>query len=204
MGEGQPLVEALAAADPAQEDDLVARAQAGERRAFSALVGLHQAFIRGYIAARVFDAAVVDDLAQEAFVAAYRELGKFRRGEPLRAWLTAIARHHIFNHFRGVLRAGRRHGGARDLLFAERELGTLGGDADGAGVDRALAALEGCLHKLAPEASRLVAEHYVEGRSMASIAAAGGRKENAVRMQLLRIRKALRACLDGAIGLQEA
>ncbi|WP_457324890.1 RNA polymerase sigma factor [Roseateles sp. P5_E11] len=75
-----------------QEDRLVARAAAGDRAAFAALVQAHQGYLRKLLG-RVCrgDQGRADDLAQEAFVRAWRALPKFRGEARFRTWLTRLA-----------------------------------------------------------------------------------------------------------------
>lgn len=82
---------AAAAASP-QEALLVAHAAAGDRSAFAALVQAHQGYLRKLLG-RVCrgDQARADDLAQEAFVRAWRALPGFRGEARFRTWLTRLA-----------------------------------------------------------------------------------------------------------------
>lgn len=75
-----------------QEAALVARAAAGDRAAFAALVQAHQGYLRKLLG-RICrgDQARADDLAQEAFVRAWRALPKFRGEARFRTWLTRLA-----------------------------------------------------------------------------------------------------------------
>lgn len=75
-----------------QEARLVARAAAGDRAAFAALVQAHQGYLRKLLG-RVCrgDQGRGDDLAQEAFVRAWRALPKFRGESRFRTWLTRLA-----------------------------------------------------------------------------------------------------------------
>jgi RNA polymerase sigma-70 factor, ECF subfamily len=75
-----------------QEDRLVARAAAGDSGAFAELVRAHQGYLRKLLG-RVCrgDQARADDLAQEAFVRAWRALPKFRGEARFRTWLTRLA-----------------------------------------------------------------------------------------------------------------
>ena len=75
-----------------QEARLVARAAAGDRTAFAALVQAHQGYLRKLLA-RVCrgDQGRADDLAQEAFMRAWRALPKFRGEARFRTWLTRLA-----------------------------------------------------------------------------------------------------------------
>jgi RNA polymerase sigma-70 factor (ECF subfamily) len=75
----------------ADEDDLVARAVAGDAAAFDALVRRHQSAVRGFLrrlTAR--DHALADDLAQETFWHAFARKHQFVAGSFL-SWLYAIA-----------------------------------------------------------------------------------------------------------------
>lgn len=89
MTSGVPAAPAEAAL---QEDRLVARAAAGDRTAFAALVQAHQGYLRKLLG-RVCrgDQGRADDLAQEAFVRAWRALPKFRGESRFRTWLTRLA-----------------------------------------------------------------------------------------------------------------
>src|SRR4051812_16773275 len=53
------------------------------------------------------DAAEAEEAAQDAFVKAWRALGRFREGEPWRPWLLTIVANEARNRRRG---AGRREG----------------------------------------------------------------------------------------------
>jgi RNA polymerase sigma-70 factor, ECF subfamily len=74
------------------EAALVARAAAGDRSAFAALVQAHQGYLRKLLG-RVCrgDQGRADDLAQEAFVRAWRALPQFRGEARFRTWLTRLA-----------------------------------------------------------------------------------------------------------------
>jgi RNA polymerase sigma-70 factor (ECF subfamily) len=90
---------------PLAEDELVARAKHGDTRAYGALVEEHQtiAFRTAYLLTG--SAADAEDAVQEAFVKAYRALGRFRQGAPFRPWLLSIVANEARNRRRS---AGRR------------------------------------------------------------------------------------------------
>jgi RNA polymerase sigma-70 factor, ECF subfamily len=70
---------------------LVARVQAGDKRAFDLLVRRYQSRIASAISRFVHDWAEVQDVAQEAFVRAYRAIGNFRGDSAFYTWLYKIA-----------------------------------------------------------------------------------------------------------------
>ena len=87
-------------AQPAQDTDqqLVARVQKGDKRAFDLLVLKYQHKIFAIIGRYVRDHAEVQDVAQEAFIKAYRALGNFRGDSAFYTWLYRIAINTAKNH----------------------------------------------------------------------------------------------------------
>jgi RNA polymerase sigma factor (sigma-70 family) len=90
---------------PPEDSELVERARRGDERAYEALVRAHQgiAFRTAYVIAG--NASDAEEAAQEAFVKAYRALGRFRSGSPFRPWLLRIVANEARNRRRS---AGRR------------------------------------------------------------------------------------------------
>ena len=89
----------------AADDDLVARAQRGDTRAYGTLVKEHQtlAFRTAYLLTG--SAPDAEDAVQDAFVKAHAAVGRFRPGAPFRPWLLAIVANEARNRRRS---AGRR------------------------------------------------------------------------------------------------
>lgn len=87
-------------AQPAQDTDqqLVARVQKGDKRAFDLLVLKYQHKIFAIIGRYVRDHAEVQDVAQEAFIKAYRALPNFRGDSAFYTWLYRIAINTAKNH----------------------------------------------------------------------------------------------------------
>jgi len=73
--------------------ELIARVLTDDdRTAFGALIERHQPLVRGLLhKVTGGDAARADDLAQEAFLRAYRGLATYRGGAQLSSWLCRIA-----------------------------------------------------------------------------------------------------------------
>lgn len=80
-------------AAPAPDSDamLVERTVAGDQRAFELLVIKYQRRIQRLIGRMVRDVDLVDDIAQETFIRAYRALPKFRGEAQFYTWLYRIA-----------------------------------------------------------------------------------------------------------------
>ncbi len=80
------------------DQQLVARVKKGDSRAFDLLVLKYQHKIFGLISRYVHDADEVQDVAQEAFIKAYRALPKFRGDSQFYTWLYRIAVNTAKNH----------------------------------------------------------------------------------------------------------
>ena len=70
---------------------LVARTVAGDQRAYELLVLKYQRRIERLIGRMVRDTDLVEDIAQETFIRAYRALGQFRGEAQFYTWLYRIA-----------------------------------------------------------------------------------------------------------------
>src|SRR5687768_15639796 len=99
------------------ELELVERSKAGDRQAFARLVAVHQGRVRAYIGRYLRWSDLVDDLAQDVFLAAYRSLPDYDSAAPLNLWLLGIARHRVLRHLRSDTRARRWFD---ELLFRGR------------------------------------------------------------------------------------
>lgn len=83
---------------PDTDQQLVERVQKGDKRAFDLLVIKYQHKIYSIIGRYVRDQAEVQDVAQEAFIKAYRALAKFRGDSAFYTWLYRIAINTAKNH----------------------------------------------------------------------------------------------------------
>src|SRR5262245_64864532 len=91
------------------DEELVARAVAtGDAAAFALLVERHQSAVRNWLRQLCRDPAQGDDLAQETFLAAWRNLASFAGTGRFSSWLMKIAYH-------AFLQASRRETHRRQL-----------------------------------------------------------------------------------------
>ncbi|CAO1664569.1 RNA polymerase sigma factor RpoE [Salinicola sp. NYA28a] len=99
------------------DQQLVERAQKGDTRAFDLLVKKYQHKILGLISRYVQDHSEVQDVAQEAFIKAYRALGSFRAESAFYTWMYRIAINTAKNYL--VSRGRRPLGSDLDISDAE-------------------------------------------------------------------------------------
>src|SRR5919199_3415298 len=90
---------------PLEEPALIERAQRGDEEAYAELVHAYQgiAFRTAYLLTG--SAAEAEDATQDAFVKAWRALGRFRRGAPFKPWVLRIVANEAHNRRRST---GRR------------------------------------------------------------------------------------------------
>jgi RNA polymerase sigma-70 factor (ECF subfamily) len=116
--EGEPMQE-LAPELVDVDAALVERVQRGDQRAFEMLVVKYQRRIQRLIARMVRDVDLVEDIAQETFIRAYRALPNFRGDSAFYTWLYRIA---VNTAKRALI------GLKRDPLLTEAAMGAQGDD----------------------------------------------------------------------------
>ncbi len=99
------------------DKQLVAKVKKGDSRAFDMLVLKYQHKILGLVSRYVHDADEVQDVAQEAFIKAYRALPNFRGDSAFYTWLYRIAINTAKNHL--VSRSRRPPGSDVEVEDAE-------------------------------------------------------------------------------------
>jgi len=75
----------------AHDVELAGRSATGERAAFGELVRRHSSAVRGLLRRLGADPSLADDLAQDAFLAAFEQISEFRGEGTFQAWVKRIA-----------------------------------------------------------------------------------------------------------------
>jgi RNA polymerase sigma-70 factor (ECF subfamily) len=98
--------------------ELVARAQRGDKRAFELLVEKYQRKLVRLLSRLIRDPVEVEDVAQEAFIKAYRALPSFRGDSAFYTWLYRIGVNTAKNY---LMAMGRRAPTSTELEAEEAE-----------------------------------------------------------------------------------
>src|SRR5688572_4917176 len=154
-------------------------AQRGSASDLEALFRLHwpRAFRAAFLV--VHDAAAAEDIAQEAFLAAIRNLDRFDRRRPFGPWLHRIVINRSIDWSRAARLRPSLGPAALDRLAADPAAGPDDGDPRALGIDEALAALS-------PEQRAIVAMRYVLDLTPGEIAADLGLPRGTVNSRLRR------------------
>lgn len=173
---------------PAQEDDdaLVARARAGDVEAFRGLVDAHRDRVYGLALRVVRSAHDAEEIAQDAFVRAWRALPQFRGDARFSTWLFRITMRRALDAASALKRKHAREVGLETIESMPEAAGRATHDAAAARrLETMIAAL--------PEAYRLtVTLHYYDERSVEEIADILDTPAGTVKTHLFRARARLR------------
>ena len=176
---------------PASLDDaaLVTATLAGDRHAFGHIVTRYQALICSLAYNATGSVRQSEDLAQETFIAAWRDLAQLREAAKLRGWLCSIVRHQISRAFN---RSVREPAHAAEPLDAAPELAASDPLPSEQAVSREEQAILWRSLERIPETYREpLILFYRENQSVERVAAALELSEDAVKQRLSRGRKLL-------------
>ncbi len=160
---------------------LMVRSLKGDGAAYGELLRKLQGFLRAYYRRRIGRAAEAEDLLQETLIAMHTRRQTYDPERPFTAWLHAIARYKLIDHFR---RHNRR---AEDPLD---DAGQLFGAQDASAVEAQLD-VERMLRWLPEKTRALIRSVKIDGLSTAEAAARHGLSESAVKVGVHRGLKAL-------------
>ena len=165
------------------------------RELFEILVREHEPRLRAWVSALVRDGAAVDDLVQESFLVAWRNLHRFDHSLPFGPWLRGIGRRLCLAH--------HRRNGQSKLAYQSadvvEELGNLFRKLDESNAesfDQELGSLQVCFEKLPEHQQRILTLHYDEQLGCGDIATVVGRSREAVKKVLQRSRAWLGDCIE--------
>ncbi|MHC5036700.1 MAG: RNA polymerase sigma factor [Planctomycetota bacterium] len=180
---------------PREEEDavLVTHTIRGNEEAAAELFRRYVDPLFGFIFVRVGrDRGLAEDITQDVFFEAWRNLDRFRTDARFPAWLVGIAKRKLAKHFR---KPAVKTSPLVERLFAEAP----GPESTLEAEELALAVTQGLTH-LHPDARRLLLMKYRDGLSQKEIAARLGTSPEAVNSRLQRARLAFKKALQEGEG----
>ena len=194
--EARPAVDRFSRSQPpSRERDLAlaARAGDGDVDAFEALHHLYHLRVYAFALKRLRDPVEAEDVVQDVFLQVFRCIGRFQGRSSLLTWMFGIANHEICNRFR------RR---TLDTQSLDEDASAIASAAScpARSVDAARL-LDRCAEALdrhvSPSQRQVFELRYWYNRSVASIAARTGKTPGAIRVGLLRTRRAIAESTEG-------
>lgn len=171
------------------DTELVAASLTGDRAAFGRIVSRYQSLVCAVTYSATGNLTLSEDVAQETFVAAWRQLADLREPAKLRSWLCGIARNLLHNTLR---RLGREPSQIAESIEAAAEINSSEEATPTQAIRREEEAILWQALERIPELYRApLILFYREGRSVEQTAALLDLSEEVVRQRLTRGRKQL-------------
>ncbi len=161
------------------EAEAIRLCQEGSPDAFRHLVEQHKNTLYGTAVLMTGDRSVAEEHVQEAFLSAWRGIGRFQRGRPFKPWIVRILVNRIVSSRR------RNRAPTAPLEHADR----VTGSADV--LESAMSAerrdeVQAALGRLSPRHHEVVVLRYFAELSLSEVAAAIGVREGTVKSRLSR------------------
>lgn len=191
----------MTSVEAASDAELVAASLAGDREAFGHIVARYQRLLCSLAYSAVGRVSESEDIAQESFVTAWKQLPALREPDKLRSWLCGILRHQVSRHRR---RDGREPVRQADVLDAASDVRS----ADACTADQTMnneeqTILWNVLERLPERYREPLVLYYRQNRSIEHVAAELDLTEDAVKQRLHRGRRMIQeqvlAFVEGAL-----
>jgi RNA polymerase sigma-70 factor (ECF subfamily) len=164
------------------------------RTALAELMDAHTDAVFGFCMRLVRDRALAEDVVQQVFLEAYRDLDRFEGRSSVRSWLFGIASHRCLD----VLKRQRR----RQQVMESNERALLDVEDPGAGPvervdrERLVSALEECLKRLSPGVRATVLLRFQTGSTYEELTVPLAASADSLQIRVARALLILRRCLE--------
>ena len=189
------------------DQQLVERAQRGDKQAFELLVSKYQRKLARLLSRFIRDATEVEDVTQEAFIKAYRALPTFRGDSAFYTWLYRIGINTAKNYLvamgrRAPTSTGFDHEDAETFEEADqlRDSATPEGELQGKQI---AATVNRAMDQLPDDLRTAITLREIEGLSYEEIANVMNCPIGTVRSRIFRAREAIAAELRPLLGTDE-
>jgi RNA polymerase sigma factor (sigma-70 family) len=168
------------------EDEVIRRCQAGDRDAFRAVVDQYKDVLYGTAYLMTNSRTAAEDQVQEAFISAWKGIGGFRTGRPIKPWLVRILVNKVLSYRR-----------ANSNVMPSIDMDSVNPMVDGPAeeVERR-DQLGQALRQLSQEQRRVVLLRYFTGLSLEETSAVLGRRQGTIKSQAHRALEQLRDLLE--------
>ena len=189
------------------DQQLVERAQRGDKRAFELLVLKYQRKLGRLLSRFVRDSAEVEDVTQEAFIKAYRALPSFRGDSAFYTWLYRIGINTAKNYLvalgrRAPTTTGFDNEEAESFEDAEQLRDSSTPESELHGKEIA-ATVNHAMDALPPDLRTAITLREIEGLSYEEIASVMNCPVGTVRSRIFRARDAIAAELRPLLGTEK-
>ena len=159
---------------------------------FVTLVTNHESRLRAFVVSLVPNWSDAEEVLQQAYLVMWKKFGDFQGGTNFFSWAARIVYLEV--------QSFRRRSARDKLHFSAEFFDAVASDTEAmeAELEERQRLLNLCITRLKPEQRALLRSRYVDGQSVDSLAAAGGRSGMAIYQMLCRIRRILMECVNRA------
>ena len=166
----------------------------GRRAAAQRLMADHGKAVFGLCMRELHDRGLAEDVTQQVFLEAYRDLDRFQQRSSVRTWLFGIAYHRCLDAHKRRQRRLRRVASDESVVAASEDPGT--GPHQRLEDAERRAALEACLAQLPLEVRATVLTRFQTGATYEELAREFAASADALQARVARALVALRRCME--------
>jgi RNA polymerase sigma-70 factor (ECF subfamily) len=185
---------------PSEDDQLVQRARAGDLAAFELLVRRHNQKLYRAVRSVLRDGAEIEDVMQDAYLAAFRNLGQFEGRAKFTTWLLRIGINEALGRLRRRVCWLDLDESPEERAHMEQQSGPVRTPEDKVANQQLVAIVETALDGLPEDYRQVLMLRGVESMDTAETADVLGLSEAAVKQRLHRAREMLQQQLEGQVG----
>ncbi len=174
---------------------ILRRIQNGEPEAFEILVARYKNRVFGILTHYERDAHKVEDLAQDTFLKAWRNLKQYRAQSPFEYWISRIASNVARDHLRRIQRRIRETS-FEDLGESSIDWLSTGNVNRQLNVHEARQLLEYAMNALTPLSRVILTMREIEGRSLKEVSKFTGQSVDSVKVRCHRAKVKMRETLQ--------
>lgn len=154
----------------------------------------HGKAVFGLCLRELHDHGLAEDVTQQVFLEAYRDLDRFQQRSSVRTWLFGIAYHRCLDAHKRKQRRLQRVESDESVVAATEDPGT--GSHERLEAARRWAALENCLAQLQPEVRATVLIRFQTGSTYEELALELEASADALQARVARALLVLRRCME--------
>ena len=181
-------------AAPADGAAAAAQPPLDRRAALAEMMQEHGKAVLGFCLRVTQDAMMAEDVTQQVFLEAYRDLDRFEGRSSPRTWLFSIASHRCFDALRNEQRRTKRLVADEEAAAAVADPGT--GPFDGLDRRRLGAALDDCMALLSPDVRATVLLRFQTGLGYRELAEMLGASADTLQVRVSRALPVLKRCME--------
>ncbi len=175
-----------------QEQQWVQAAQRGDIKAFEAIVSAFEDAVYSFVFNSTRNQMDAEEITQDVFVKAYRNLASFRGDAKVKTWLFTIAHNTTASHFR---KKELPTTPVDDAPVSQHPVSNVADALSSISTNERSRYLHMAMDKMAPQQRQLIQLFYLEELSVKEIEAITGLNEGSIKTGLMRGRNRLHTLL---------